>query len=227
MPLACCRGDRAIGLDKNERSCFSSVVTKGVETRDAILSRATELASQVGLAGLTIGALADDLDLSKSGLFAHFGSKETLQIAVLEHAANGFVEAVVRPALREPRGEPRMRALFERWLAWDRDGVLPGGCVFVAAASELDDRPGAVRDRLVSLQAEWLGLLATSFRKGIEAGRFRADADPEQFAQDLHGVMLAFHHAARLMGDPKAEPRARRAFEALIAAARRQQPVTT
>jgi AcrR family transcriptional regulator len=195
-------------------------VSKGLDTRDAILVRATELASQVGLAGLSIGALAEDLDLSKSGLFAHFGSKESLQIAVLEHAAADFVDAVVRPALREPRGEPRMRALFERWLAWDRDGLLPGGCVFVAAASELDDRPGPVRDRLVSLQAEWLGLLAESFRKGIEAGRFRRDADPEQFAQDLHGVMLAFHHAARLMGDPKAEPRARRAFEALLAGAR-------
>jgi len=201
-------------------------MSKRLDTRDAILVRATELASQVGLAGLSIGALAEDLDLSKSGLFAHFGSKESLQIAVLEHAATDFVSAVVRPALREPRGEPRMRALFERWLAWDRDGLLPGGCVFVAAASELDDRPGPVRDRLVSLQAEWLGLLAESFRKGSEAGRFREDADPEQFAQDLHGVMLAFHHAARLMGDPKAEPRARRAFEALLAAARLEDSVT-
>lgn len=196
-------------------------MTKGLETRDTILLRATELASQVGLTGLTIGALADDLELSKSGLFAHFGSKESLQIQVLEHASDDFIEAVVRPALREPRGEPRMRALFERWLAWDRDGALPGGCVFVAAACELDDRPGPVRDRLVALQRDWLDLLAGSFQRGIQARRFRTDADPDQFAQDLHGVMLAFHHAVRLMADPDAEARARRAFDTLIAPARR------
>ncbi|HEY7683280.1 MAG TPA: TetR/AcrR family transcriptional regulator [Gemmatimonadales bacterium] len=196
-------------------------MSKGLETRDAILLHATEMASQIGLTGLTIGALAEDLDLSKSGLFAHFGSKESLQIQVLEHAAQDFIEAVVRPALREPRGEPRLRALFERWLAWDREGKLPGGCLFVAAASELDDRPGPVRDRLVSLQREWLEAIAICFQKGIEAGKFRADADSAQFAQDLHGVMLAFHHATRLMGDPKAEPRARRAFDTLLAAARR------
>jgi AcrR family transcriptional regulator len=194
-------------------------MNKGLATRDAIVHRATKLASRLGLGGVTIGALADELAISKSGLFAHFGSKENLQVQVLERAASEFVEAVVLPALREPRGEPRLRALFERWLAWDRDGALPGGCVFVAAASELDDRPGPVRDRLVSLQREWLGVLATSFRKGIEAGRFRADASPEQFAQDLHGVMLAFHHAARLMADPQAESRARHAFDTLIAAA--------
>jgi AcrR family transcriptional regulator len=196
-------------------------MTKGLETRDAILLRATELASQVGLGGLSIGALAEDLELSKSGLFAHFGSKENLQIQVLEHAAMDFTEAVVRPALKESRGEPRMRALFERWLAWDKDGLLPGGCVFVAAATELDDRPGPVRDRLVELQRLWLDLLAGSFQEGILAGRFRSDADPDQFAQDLHGVMLAFHHAMRLMADPEAESRARRAFDALIAAALR------
>src|SRR5712691_7251134 len=118
---------------------------KGANTRHAILTHATGLASQVGLTGLTIGALADHLRLSKSGLFAHFRSKEALQIQVLEHAAASFVEAVVRPALPLPRGEPRMRALFERWLEWDQSGALPGGCVFVAAATELDDRPGPVR----------------------------------------------------------------------------------
>jgi AcrR family transcriptional regulator len=196
-------------------------MTKGTATRDTILLHATELASRVGLSGLTIGALADDLDLSKSGLFAHFGSKEALQTRVLDYAASEFIEAVVRPALHEPRGEPRLVALFERWLAWDRNGSFPGGCVFVAAASELDDRPGPVRDRLVELQREWLQVLAISFQKGIDAGRFKSDADPAQFAQDVHGVMLAFHHAGRLMADPEAESRARRAFNTLIAAARR------
>ncbi len=195
-------------------------LTKGEETRQAILTHAAGLARQVGLSGLTIGALADDLRLSKSGLFAHFRSKETLQIQVLEHAAANFTEAVVRPALAEPRGEPRMRALFEGWLAWEKADALPGGCVFVAAASELDDRPGPVRDRLVELQRQWLAVIATTFRKGVEAGRFRGDADAEQFAQDVYGVMLAFHHHTRLLRDPRAESRARRAFETLLEAAR-------
>ena len=126
---------------------------KGDQTRDAILERAVRLASQVGLEGLTIGRLAGALDLSKSGLFAHFASKETLQVQTLERAAERFVEVVLRPALAEPRGEPRLRALFERWLRWPQEVSQPGGCIFVQAAVELDDRPGPARDRLVALQA--------------------------------------------------------------------------
>lgn len=190
--------------------------TKGQRTRSAILERATGLASQLGLTGLTIGHLADDLRLSKSGLFAHFRSKEALQIQVLEHAAAKFIDQVVRPALGEPRGEPRLRALFERWLVWDTAQALPGGCVFAQAASELDDRAGPVRDRLVELQREWIGVLVTSVGLGVAAGRFRPGTDAEQFAQDLYGVMLAFHHGWRLLGDPQAETRARRAFGALL-----------
>jgi len=191
-------------------------VSKGERTRTTILDHATGLASQVGLTGLTIGVLADDLRLSKSGLFAHFQSKESLQIEVLNHAARRFSDSVVRPALHEPRGVPRMRALLERWLAWERDVALPGGCVFVAATAELDDRPGPVRDRLVELQREWINVLATSFRKGIAAGAFRAGADPEQFAQDMYGIMLALHFHRRLMRDAGAEARARRAFDTLL-----------
>jgi AcrR family transcriptional regulator len=189
---------------------------KGERTRATILDRATGLASQVGLTGLTIGVLADELKLSKSGLFAHFRSKEALQIQVLEHAAARFAEIVVRPALQAPRGVPRMQALFERWTHWERDVALPGGCIFVAATAELDDRPGPVRDRLVALQRDWLTVLALSFRKGVEEGAFRTDADPAQFAQDMYGIMLSFHFHKRLMGDRKAAPRARRAFERLL-----------
>lgn len=189
---------------------------KGERTRTAILDRATGLASQVGLTGLTIGALAEALKLSKSGLFAHFQSKEALQIDVLEHAAQRFAETVVRPALHAPRGVPRMRALFEHWIAWERDVALPGGCIFVAATAELDDRPGPVRERLVALQRDWITVLATSFRKGIESGLFRSGADPDQFAQDMYGIMLAFHFQTRLMRDAGAEARARRAFDALL-----------
>jgi len=191
-------------------------MSKGERTHTAILDRATGLASQLGLTGLTIGALADDLRLSKSGLFAHFQSKEALQIAVLDHAAQRFAETVVRPALLEPRGVPRMQALFDRWVAWERDEALPGGCIFVAATAELDDRPGPARDRLVALQRDWINVLATSVRKGIESGHFRPDADAAQFAQDMYGVMLALHFHSRLMGDAGAEARARRAFAALL-----------
>jgi AcrR family transcriptional regulator len=199
---------------------FLLTVSKGERTRTAILDRATGLASQLGLTGLTIGALADDLKLSKSGLFAHFQSKEALQIDVLDHAAQRFTETVVRPALHESRGTARLQALFDRWIAWERDVALPGGCIFVAATAELDDRPGPVRDRLVALQRDWINVLATSFRKGIESGHFRRDADPEQFAQDMYGVMLALHFHSRLMSDPGAEARARRAFAALLEGAK-------
>lgn len=191
-------------------------MNKGERTRSTILDHATGLASQVGLTGLTIGVLADDLKLSKSGLFAHFQSKETLQIDVLNHAAQRFTETVVRPALQAPRGAPRMRALFEHWIKWEQDVALPGGCIFVAATAELDDRPGPVRDRLVELQRDWIQVLATSVRKGIEAGEFLANSDPDQFAQDMYGVMLALHFHRRLMRDAGAEARARRAFDTLL-----------
>ena len=193
---------------------------KGDLTRNAILEHAAALASQVGLEGLSIGRLAQDLELSKSGLFAHFHSKETLQIKVLEHAAAVFVERVIRPALAAPRGEPRVRALFERWLVWPQKNGLPGGCFFVAAATELDDRPGPVRDVLVQQQRDWLDTIATVVRTAIAEGHFRPEVDPEQFAHDLYGVMLAYHHAVRLLDDPRAEQRARTAFESLVAHAR-------
>jgi len=195
-------------------------MSRGEITRNSILEHASGLASQLGLEGLTIGRLANDLDLSKSGLFAHFQSEEALQLQVLEYAANRFIETVSRPALALPRGEPRLRAIFEGWLDWPRTSGLQGGCFFVAAASELDDRPGPVRDRLVELQREWLEFLAKAVRMSIAAGHFRQDVDPEQFAQDAYGVLLAYHHASRLLRDSKAGARARTAFENLVLAAR-------
>jgi AcrR family transcriptional regulator len=190
-------------------------VGKGDETRTAVLDQAVEVARRVGLSGLTIGSLAEQAELSKSGLFGHFRSKEALQLQVLEHARTRFEEMVARPALRAPRGEARLRALFDRWLDWD---ATPGGCPFVAAATEFDDRPGAVRDRLVQDQRDMFDMIATVFRTGAIEGQFRADADPDQFAQDFYGVLLARHHTLRLLGDERADMRARHAFEALIAA---------
>jgi AcrR family transcriptional regulator len=195
-------------------------VIKGDQTRHAVLERATALASRVGLGGVTIGTLASELGMSKSGLFGHFHSKEALQLQVLDSAAALFQEFVVRPAFRESRGEPRMRAVFERWLAWGQSGPLPGGCVFAAAATEFDDRPGPVRERLAALQREWFVAIATAFRLGVAAGAFRRDADPEQFAQDLFGIMYGFYHTHRLLRDPRAEARARRAFERVLASVR-------
>ena len=196
---------------------------KGGHTRQAILERATELASAAGLAGLTIGRLADDLELSKSGLFAHFGSKESLEVAVLEYAAERFIELVVKPGLKAPRGEPRLKALFDRWREWPKLNPMPGGCILVAAAIELDDRPGPARELLVRQQRDWLDLLASTVRGAVTEGHFRKDVDPEQFAHDLYGVMLGYHHASRLLRDPRADKRAVRAFENLVEAARRPQ----
>lgn len=189
---------------------------KGDQTRQAILERAAGLASQVGLEGLTIGRLAEELELSKSGLFAHFRSKDALQVETLRFAAELFVDRVVRPALKAPRGEPRLRALFELWSDWARATPLPGGCIFVAAATEMDDREGPARDELVRQQSDWLELIANVARTAVREGHFRGDADPEQFAYELHGIMLASHHATRLLRDPTAEGRAQRAFERLL-----------
>jgi AcrR family transcriptional regulator len=195
-------------------------VRKGEETKQTILGRAAGVASLLGLEGLTIGRLATELDISKSGLFAHFHSKEALQRETLRYAADLFVERVIRPALKASRGEPRVRALFDGWQRWARANTLKGGCVFVAAAAELDDREGPVREELVKQQRDWLDLISNVARTGVTEGHFRADLDTEQFAHDVHGVMLAYHHASRLLRDPKADARATRAFEALVAAAR-------
>jgi AcrR family transcriptional regulator len=193
---------------------------KGDLTRQHILEHATGLATQLGLEGITIGRLAEDLSLSKSGLFAHFQSKEALQLQVMEFAAARFVDAVVRPALASPRGEPRVRAMFANWLAWAEQRGLPGGCFFVAASVELDDRPGPVRTRLVEMQRDWLDALAQAVRIAIAERHFRKDTDPEQFAYEMYGIMLMNHHCTRLLRDAASERRARQAFERLVSSCR-------
>ncbi|MBI1737298.1 MAG: TetR/AcrR family transcriptional regulator [Candidatus Rokubacteria bacterium] len=192
---------------------------KGEQTKQAILDHALNLATQVGFEGLTIGRLAEDLNLSKSGLFAHFNSKEALQIEVLRTAAERFIGHVVRPALTAPRGEPRLRALFERWLSWEQ--VMPGGCPMVTASVELDDRPGRARDFLVQSQRDWLDTMANAARAAVREGHFRADLDCEQLAYELDGIMLAYHQSSRLMKDARARARAEAAFESLVRGSRR------
>ncbi len=193
-------------------------MAKGDETRRAILDDALAQASTVGLGGLTIGSLARRAAMSKSGLFAHFASKEALQVAVLEEARDRFVTSVVSPALKRPRGEPRVRALIEGWLRWDE--LSPGGCVFIAAAAELDDQPGPVRERLVEIQRDWVEALSTAARIAVEEGHFRRGLDVEQWAFELWGVMLAYHWFTRLIRDPSAPERVRDAFEGLLARSR-------
>jgi AcrR family transcriptional regulator len=197
---------------------------RGADTRQVILERAAQVASLVGLEGLTIGGLAEGLELSKSGLFAHFQSKEALQVETLRYTAQLFVDSVIRPALKARRGEPRVRALFERWLEWARADTLEGGCLFVAASTELDDREGPARQELVRQQKDWLAFLGTVTGGAVTEGHFGRKLDPEQFAQDVYGVMLACHHSRRLLRDPRAEVRARRAFEVLVRAARALRP---
>jgi AcrR family transcriptional regulator len=190
---------------------------KGEQTRTAILDRALELSRTVGLDGVTIGVLADALNLSKSGLFAHFQSKEKLQLEILEYAAAEFTELVFVPALKKPRGIPRIRALFDHWLAW---GGKAGGCPFIHAAVEFDDQPGPVRDQLVATQAQLIDALRKSAQIAKDDGQFQKNLDTEQFAYEFHAILLGYHYNARLLRDTRAELRARKALDALIERAR-------
>ncbi|GAA3528102.1 TetR/AcrR family transcriptional regulator [Aeromicrobium panaciterrae] len=190
-------------------------MSKGDETRDAILTEATSVASKVGLTGMSIGQLAAHTGMSKSGLYAHFASKEALQIEILRHTRERFVDRVVRPALQSPRGLNRLRTLFESWLAWS-EAFEDGGCLFVAASSELDDQPGPVRDALVRDERDWLELIVTIAATAVSEGEFRSDVDVEQIAYELHAIMLNHQHTSRLMQDPRALERARRAFDSIV-----------
>lgn len=193
---------------------------KGAATHQTILEHAGKLASQLGVEGVTIGRLAVDLALSKSGLFAHFRSKEELQLQLLEYARLRFVETVIDPAFRAPPGEERVQAIFDHWLLWPEKSALPGGCIFVAASFELDDRPGPVRDRLAELQGEWFDSLERAAGSAVKRGHFRSDLDCRLFAHEMYGQLMSGHLAERLLRDPDAKERTRRAFAGLMARAR-------
>ena len=191
-------------------------MAKGAQTRNQILDQALRLASETGLDGLSIGNLAARVGMSKSGLFAHFSSKDNLEVAVLDEAARRFVDLVVSPALREPRGAPRVRALLDRWLTWVRQDFMPGGCIFLAAAVELDDRPGPARERLVEAQRDWLETLAQAVRIAQKEGHFRGDLDAEQFAFEAFGTVESYMFFARLLQSQDAETRVRTAHARLL-----------
>jgi AcrR family transcriptional regulator len=189
---------------------------KGDVTRTEILDLAVEAARRDGLDALTIGGLARALDMSKSGLFAHFQSKQNLQKAVLEHAATVFYRQVMAPAFAKPRGESRLRALFDNWLSWARSDSVDGGCIFLAAATELDDDEGPVRDCLVETQSQWLAALDRCIRMAQDEGQFRSDLDVGLVAYQFYANMMSYHFYARLMRDATAETRARQTFDRLL-----------
>jgi AcrR family transcriptional regulator len=188
---------------------------KGERTREAILERAAALATQAGLEQLSIGALADELGMSKSGLFAHFGSKEDLQLATIEHARDVFVAEVVAPALLAAEGRARLAALLQGWLSYARRRVFPGGCFFAATSAEYAGRAGPVRQRLVELTGQWLALIERSTRAAVRSGELEAD-DPTQLAFELYALTQQANWNYQLFGDGRVFDRAEAAIEARL-----------
>jgi AcrR family transcriptional regulator len=194
-------------------------MSKGEQTRATILDAALAQASETGFESLTIGSLASRAGLSKSGLFAHFGSREELQVAAIEAAAARFTETVFIPALKARRGLPRLRALFEDWLDWTSRSGLPHGCPMQAAAVEFDDRPGPVRQAVIEHFARLESELGRAVTLAIGEGHFRTGLDSGQFVFEMMGLIFAYYHSARLFDGDIAKSRARAAFERLVATA--------
>lgn len=193
---------------------------KGERTRQSILERAVDIASLEGLEGLTIGRLAQELEMSKSGLFAHFGSKEELQLATVEAASQRYIREIFTPALLQPRGFPRLMAICESWLSYIRRGVFPGGCFFAAASFEFDSRPGAVQDRVRGLMNDWIGALERAIVMARDEGHIRPDVDPAQLAFELNALFFGANFSFYLRHDEQAIEKARQAVEARLNALR-------
>jgi AcrR family transcriptional regulator len=185
---------------------------KGQQTKAAIVDAALALAQQIGLEGLSIGALAEVARMSKSGVFAHFGSREELQISVIREYHRRFEDEVFYPAMQAPRGLPRLRGLFANWMK--RTAIeLDSGCIYISGAVEFDDRPGPVRDALVQSVQLW----HTAITQARQEGHLRADVDEDQMLFEIHGLILALHYEARLLHSPGAIGRAAAAFERILA----------
>ena len=190
---------------------------RGNKTREQILDAAADLASVEGLEGLTIGHLAAELGMSKSGLFAHFGSKEELQLATREAARRRFAEHVVKPSRHLPRGRARVEALMDDWLDYFRNEVFKGGCFFHTVKAEFDSRPESpVREAVLEDAREFIAFLAREVRKAQEAGDLDPAADPDQVAFELDALGVAAHQHYQLMHDPAAFDRAARAIHARL-----------
>ena len=192
------------------------VLHKGQQTKQAIVDAALGLAAQIGIEGLSIGALAEVTQMSKSGVFAHFGSREELQISVIREYYARFADEVFYPSMTQPRGLPRVRALFANWMK--RVAVeIQSGCIFISGAVEFDDRPGPVRDALASSVQAWLAALYRAVVQAKEQGHLNPDADEEQMAFEIHGLILAAHYEARFLKKPGATERANTGFENMLA----------
>ena len=188
---------------------------KGELTRAAILDVALDLASRDGLEGLTIGLLADRMNMSKSGVFAHFGSREDLQLEVLKLYHHRFEQEVFFPSVKEQRGIARLRAMFARWVK--RVSVeVASGCIYISGAVEYDDRPGPIREELMAMVQAWQGALLRCVRQAVECGDLKADTDPQQLVYEMYGLILALHHDARFLRIPGALERASIGFNRLI-----------
>ncbi|HKZ11545.1 MAG TPA: TetR/AcrR family transcriptional regulator [Rhodanobacteraceae bacterium] len=192
---------------------LSAATAKGVATHGAIVERAIELVRKQGLESLSIGGLAQAAAMSKSGVFAHFGSREDLQLAVLDAVAEDFSQQVLAQAFHQPRGVQRLRAILAGWMDWTHGA----GCPMIAAVIEYDDRPGTIRDRVVHWQRRLREALTRAVQLAIETGELRAGTDPAQFAFEMFGVVLVLHHDTRLFGGTDAIVRATRAFDRLVA----------
>jgi len=193
---------------------------KGERTRAAILERAVDLASLEGLEGLTIGRLAEDLEMSKSGLFAHFGSKEELQLATIDTASERFIREVFRPALGKPRGYPRLLAICRSWLDYLRRDVFPGGCFFAAASFEFDGRPGPVRDMMRKHMTDWMAAIEKAVQMAKDEGHLLPRVDPVQIAFELNSLFFGANFSRNLWDDQRALARAEIAIEYRLEAVR-------
>ena len=199
-------------------------MAKGARTRATILTAAVETASLVGFAGLNLQPLADRVGMTKSGLYAHFRSKEALQLATLEHATELFEATVVAPTKAEAAGLPRLAGIYERWLAWPGNAGLPGQCPFFAAVAEFDDGAGPVRERLARLFRDFRGVVEQLAASAVRHGHLPATTDVAQFAHELLALRYAHHWSAGFMRDDAALPRARRGFQRLTGHAADQRP---
>jgi AcrR family transcriptional regulator len=197
----------------------AAAVSRGAKTRQEILKQAMDIASAEGLEGLTIGRLAQELKLSKSGLFAHFGSKEELQLATLDAARAVFVTEVAEPSFTMPRGLTRLQAMLEAWLAYVERGVFRGGCFFFAVSAEMDDRPGPVRDLVADLTKAWLDAIAEEIRQAQAAGELKATVDVALLAFQLHAFAQEANWTFRLHNDQQAFAQARAAMRQCLALA--------
>ena len=188
---------------------------KGQQTKAAIVEAALGLATQIGLEGLSIGALAEVMHMSKSGVFAHFGSREELQISVVREYHARFEEEVFFPVLTQPRGLPRLHAMFDNWM--NRTSVeIDSGCIYISGAVEFDDRPGPVRDALADSVRIWLAAMHRAVTQAQEAGHLRLEADAHQLVFEIHGLILALHYEARFLKTPGSIARAKTAFAHML-----------